>query len=76
MYSAERAWLTGANKWTLTSGPMAEQLTHSTSKMTDEDVSPRRCRLRLDRPQPDQQRPHTLTSINARRDAILDSVLR
>jgi mono/diheme cytochrome c family protein len=30
---------TGANKWTLASGPMAEAVTHSTSKMTDEDVS-------------------------------------
>jgi mono/diheme cytochrome c family protein len=30
---------TGANKWTLATGPMAEAVTHSTSKMTDEDVS-------------------------------------
>jgi mono/diheme cytochrome c family protein len=30
---------TGANKWMLASGPMAEAVTHSTSKMTDEDVS-------------------------------------
>lgn len=30
---------TGANNWTLASGPMAEAVTHSTSKMTDEDVS-------------------------------------
>src|SRR5579872_2777857 len=30
---------TGANGWTLASGPMAEAVTHSTSKMTDEDVS-------------------------------------
>jgi mono/diheme cytochrome c family protein len=30
---------TGANNWTLASGPMAEAVTHSTSKMTDEDIS-------------------------------------
>src|SRR5580704_767554 len=30
---------TGANKWTLASGPMAEAVTHSTSRMTDEDIS-------------------------------------
>jgi mono/diheme cytochrome c family protein len=29
---------TGANKWTLASGPMAEAVTHSTSRMTDEDI--------------------------------------
>jgi mono/diheme cytochrome c family protein len=30
---------TGANNWTLASGPMAEAITHSTSRMTDEDIS-------------------------------------
>ena len=30
---------TGANNWTLASGPMAEAVTHSTSQMTEEDVS-------------------------------------
>jgi mono/diheme cytochrome c family protein len=30
---------TGANNWTLASGPMAEAVTHSTSQMTDEDIS-------------------------------------
>jgi mono/diheme cytochrome c family protein len=30
---------TGTNKWTLASGPMAEVVTHSTSRMTDEDIS-------------------------------------
>jgi mono/diheme cytochrome c family protein len=29
---------TGANKWTLASGPMAEAVTHSTSRMSDEDI--------------------------------------
>jgi hypothetical protein len=28
-----------ANNWTLASGPMAEAVTHSTSRMTDEDTS-------------------------------------
>jgi mono/diheme cytochrome c family protein len=30
---------TGANNWTLASGPMAEAITHSTSRMTDEYIS-------------------------------------
>jgi mono/diheme cytochrome c family protein len=30
---------TGTNSWTLASGPMAEAVTHSTSRMTDEDIS-------------------------------------
>jgi mono/diheme cytochrome c family protein len=30
---------TGTNDWTLASGPMAEAVTHSTSRMTDEDIS-------------------------------------
>lgn len=30
---------TGANKWTLATGPMAEAVTHSTSRMTDRDIS-------------------------------------
>jgi mono/diheme cytochrome c family protein len=30
---------TGTNKWTLASGPMAEAISHSTSKMTDEDIA-------------------------------------
>jgi mono/diheme cytochrome c family protein len=30
---------TGANNWTLASGPMAEAVTHSTSRMTDEDIA-------------------------------------
>src|SRR5258707_15439311 len=30
---------TGTNKWTLASGPMAEGVTHSTSRITDEDIS-------------------------------------
>ncbi|HVV39693.1 MAG TPA: cytochrome c [Nitrobacter sp.] len=30
---------TGTNKWTLASGPMAEAVTHSTSQMTDADVT-------------------------------------
>jgi mono/diheme cytochrome c family protein len=30
---------TGTNKWTLASGPMAEVVTHSTSRVTDEDIS-------------------------------------
>jgi mono/diheme cytochrome c family protein len=30
---------TGTNKWTLASGPMAEVVIHSTSRMTDEDIS-------------------------------------
>jgi mono/diheme cytochrome c family protein len=30
---------TGANNWTLASGPMAEAVTHSTSRMTDEDIT-------------------------------------
>jgi mono/diheme cytochrome c family protein len=30
---------TGTNRWTLASGPMAEVVTRSTSKMTDEDIS-------------------------------------
>jgi mono/diheme cytochrome c family protein len=29
---------TGANKWTLASGPMAEAVSHSTSQMNDEDI--------------------------------------
>jgi mono/diheme cytochrome c family protein len=29
---------TGANKWTLASGPMAEAVSHSTSRMTDDDI--------------------------------------
>jgi mono/diheme cytochrome c family protein len=29
---------TGANKWTLASGPMGEAVSHSTSRMNDEDV--------------------------------------
>jgi mono/diheme cytochrome c family protein len=29
---------TGANKWTLASGPMAEAVSHSTSRMNDEDI--------------------------------------
>ena len=29
---------TGANKWTLASGPMAEAVSHSTSRMSDEDI--------------------------------------
>src|SRR6202020_1118260 len=28
----------GTNKWTLASGPMAEAVTHSTSRMSDEDI--------------------------------------
>jgi mono/diheme cytochrome c family protein len=30
---------TGVNSWTLASGPMADAVTHSTSKMTDEDLA-------------------------------------
>ena len=30
---------TGTNKWTLAFGPMAEAVTHSTSRITDEDIS-------------------------------------
>ena len=30
---------TGTNNWTLASGPMAEAVTHSTARMTDEDIS-------------------------------------
>jgi mono/diheme cytochrome c family protein len=30
---------TGANNWTLASGPMADAVTHSTSKITDEDIA-------------------------------------
>jgi mono/diheme cytochrome c family protein len=30
---------TGANSWTLASGPMAEAVSHSTSQMTDEDIA-------------------------------------
>ena len=30
---------TGTNNWTLASGPMADAVTHSTSRMTDEDIS-------------------------------------
>jgi mono/diheme cytochrome c family protein len=30
---------TGTNKWTLASGPMAEAVTHSTSRITDEDIA-------------------------------------
>jgi mono/diheme cytochrome c family protein len=30
---------TGTNAWTLASGPMAEAVTHSTSKMTDDDIA-------------------------------------
>ncbi len=30
---------TGSNAWTLASGPMAEAVTHSTSMMTDEDIT-------------------------------------
>ena len=30
---------TGTNNWTLASGPMAEAVTHSTSQMTDEDIT-------------------------------------
>ncbi|MBX9711628.1 MAG: cytochrome c [Xanthobacteraceae bacterium] len=30
---------TGANAWTLASGPMAEAVTHSTSQMSDDDVA-------------------------------------
>lgn len=30
---------TGTNNWTLASGPMAEAVTHSTSQMTDEDLT-------------------------------------
>jgi mono/diheme cytochrome c family protein len=29
---------TGTNKWTLASGPMAEAVSHSTSRMKDEDI--------------------------------------
>jgi mono/diheme cytochrome c family protein len=31
--------MTGANEWTLASGPMAEAVVHSTSKMTEDDVA-------------------------------------
>jgi mono/diheme cytochrome c family protein len=31
--------MTGANEWTLASGPMAEAVVHSTSKMTEADVA-------------------------------------
>src|ERR1700704_6034651 len=30
---------TGTNRWTLASGPMADAVTHSTSRITDEDIS-------------------------------------
>src|SRR5262249_59287507 len=30
---------TGSNEWTLASGPMAEAVVHSTSKMTEEDIA-------------------------------------
>jgi mono/diheme cytochrome c family protein len=30
---------TGTNNWTLASGPMADAVTHSTSRMTDEDIA-------------------------------------
>ena len=30
---------TGTNKWTPASGPMAEAVTHSTSRIADEDIS-------------------------------------
>jgi mono/diheme cytochrome c family protein len=30
---------TGANRWTLASGPMADAVTHSMSRMTDDDIS-------------------------------------
>ena len=30
---------TGSNKWTLASGPMADAVSHSTSKMSDEDIA-------------------------------------
>jgi mono/diheme cytochrome c family protein len=30
---------TGTNNWTLASGPMADAITHSTSQMTDKDIS-------------------------------------
>jgi mono/diheme cytochrome c family protein len=30
---------TGANRWTLASGPMADAVTHSTSRMTDQDIA-------------------------------------
>jgi mono/diheme cytochrome c family protein len=30
---------TGTNNWTLASGPMAEAVSHSTSQMTDEDIT-------------------------------------
>jgi mono/diheme cytochrome c family protein len=30
---------TGSNSWTLASGPMADAVSHSTSKMTDEDIA-------------------------------------
>jgi mono/diheme cytochrome c family protein len=30
---------TGTNSWTLASGPMAEAVSHSTSRMTDEDIA-------------------------------------
>jgi mono/diheme cytochrome c family protein len=30
---------TGTNNWTLASGPMADAVSHSTSKMTDEDIA-------------------------------------
>ena len=30
---------TGTNSWTLASGPMAEAVSHSTSKLTDEDIA-------------------------------------
>jgi mono/diheme cytochrome c family protein len=30
---------TGTNSWTLASGPMADAVSHSTSKMTDEDIA-------------------------------------
>jgi mono/diheme cytochrome c family protein len=30
---------TGTNSWTLASGPMAEAVSHSTSKMTDDDIA-------------------------------------
>ncbi len=55
---------TGVNGWTLASGPMADAVTHSTSKMTDEDLAAIATYLK-DRPGGTAQKPSPLAAGDA-----------
>jgi mono/diheme cytochrome c family protein len=48
---------TGANGWTLASGPMADAVSHSTSKMTDEDIAAIATYLKDSGPTPSAPKP-------------------